>query len=439
MNIIYCLNSFLPQQVAGTEVYTLSLAKIMQERGNIVTIVIPNFGNSIDEIYYHENIKVIKFAETTLMSRKLISGEVIPNGVVSFEAIIKNIKPDIIHFHTVGGSNGISLHHVRVAKKNKLTIVITFHLAGYTCNTSNLLFENKEPCNGLIDPLKCTKCVYTNKGIIGFKKSILYNIAKVTYAVNYNTRNWNNTVGTALSYPFIINKMKTDLLEMVSLADKIVVLTNWYKKVLEINNLPKEKLQIISQGLAGYPLTNNRNEITDYIKIVFVGRINESKGLHLLLKAISEISSNIELDIYGPINDEDYAIKWKFFSANYSTIRWMGVIEPSHIVHTLSTYHILCLPSVICEMSPLVIQEAYAAGIPVLASNVYGNAEQIVDGHNGWLFNFDDSFDLKNKLQQLIADPSLIEKAKANILPVKSFDIVADEHEKMYSEILTAV
>ena len=117
----------------------------------------------------------------------------------------------------------------------------------------------------------------------------------------------------------------------------------------------------------------------------------------------------------------------------------MGVIEPSYMVSTLTNYHLLCLPSVICEMSPLVIQEAFAAGVPVLASNVYGNAEQITDGENGWLFKFNDVNDLKNKLQQLINDPLLIEKASLHIAPVKSFDTVADEHEKLYKEIVEAV
>jgi glycosyltransferase involved in cell wall biosynthesis len=66
-------------------------------------------------------------------------------------------------------------------------------------------------------------------------------------------------------------------------------------------------------------------------------------------------------------------------------------------------------------MSPLVIKEAFAAGIPVLASNVYGNAEQINDGKNGWLFKFNDSDALKTKLQQLIDDPFLVEIAQKNL------------------------
>ena len=440
MKIIYALNNFLPQQVAGTEVYVFSLAKAMQQKGNDVTVLIPNFGKSVNESYTYENINVLKFAEPTVLSRAIISGVVIPEGVAYFTKIIKEINPDIIHFHTVGGSNGVSLHHVREAKKNKVEIIITFHLAGYTCKTSNLLFENKVPCNGFIDVMRCTQCVFTDKGISGIKRNILYPVAATAYTLHYNARKCNNTVGTAVGYPFVIKKIKDDLHEMASLAYKIIVLTKWYKHILEINNVAPQKLAYISQGLSGKAFPIKKINDIAVLKLVFVGRINESKGLHLLLQAINEIpEEKIMLDIFGPVNDEKYAAKWKAFTSVKKNIKWMGVIKPSFMVSIISNYNLLCLPSVICEMSPLVIQEAFAAGVPVLASNVYGNAEQIKDGENGWLFKFNDSNDLKNKLQLLINEPLLIEKARQHITPVKSFETVADEHEKLYKEILAAV
>ena len=87
-------------------------------------------------------------------------------------------------------------------------------------------------------------------------------------------------------------------------------------------------------------------------------------------------------------------------------------------------------------MSPLVIQESFAAGIPVLASDIYGNAEQVIDNVNGWLFKFNDSKHLKMKLQQLIDDPERIRSAKQNLPAIRSFKEVAAEYEKLYNNIL---
>ena len=90
-------------------------------------------------------------------------------------------------------------------------------------------------------------------------------------------------------------------------------------------------------------------------------------------------------------------------------------------------------------MSPLVIQEAFAANVPVIASDVYGNAEQITHNENGWLFTFKDSDSLKLQLQQLINNPSLVEKAKNNIKPVKSFSTVASEYLIVYKKVLATL
>ena len=87
-------------------------------------------------------------------------------------------------------------------------------------------------------------------------------------------------------------------------------------------------------------------------------------------------------------------------------------------------------------MSPLVIQEAFAARIPVLASDVYGNAEQIIDGENGWLFKYNDLEHLIYTLNQLINNPGLIESAKAKILQPNTFETVAKEHSEIYSAVI---
>ena len=101
----------------------------------------------------------------------------------------------------------------------------------------------------------------------------------------------------------------------------------------------------------------------------------------------------------------------------------------------LSNYDLLCLPSAF-EMSPLVIQEAFTAGIPVLASNVYGNAEQITEGLNGWLFKCNDTEDLCIKLQSLIDNPSLFEEARNHFPAANTFENVANDHLKLYGSII---
>ena len=88
-------------------------------------------------------------------------------------------------------------------------------------------------------------------------------------------------------------------------------------------------------------------------------------------------------------------------------------------------------------MGPFVLKEAFAAGVPVLASDVYGNAEQITDGENGWLFKFKNVEDLKKRIEKLIKHPLLIYKENLIIPAVKTFETVADEHVTLYEKILS--
>jgi glycosyltransferase involved in cell wall biosynthesis len=228
---------------------------------------------------------------------------------------------------------------------------------------------------------------------------------------------------------------------LVISCNKFVVLTNWYKKVLLQNGVNENNLSLITQGLPSDVIVNKTERSAKLpLKIIFVGRISHFKGLHLLLEAYKEFSfSQLELSIYGKDGNDDYAKECKKIVERLPNVKWNNILESNDVLQTMANHHLLCLPSTFSEMSPLVIQEAFAAGIPVLASNVYGNAEQITDGENGWLFNFNDTDDLTNKLQMLINNPALIDNAKLKIKPVKSFLSVADEYQKLYDKILQEV
>ena len=144
MKIIHVLNHFLPDQTAGTEVYTWALSKALHKQGIEAKVLIPNYGQTLDEEYEYDVIRIHKYAEPSLVNRSLIMGFSRPDGLKNFENYLKIEHPDIIHFHELAGSNGITLHHLKAAKDAGAKIVMTFHLAGYTCRTGNLVYNGKE-------------------------------------------------------------------------------------------------------------------------------------------------------------------------------------------------------------------------------------------------------------------------------------------------------
>jgi len=439
VKIIHCLNHFFPGQIAGTEVYCLSLVQELQQKGIECAVVIPNYGSNITEAYEIKGVRVIQYAEPSIVDRALLMGKRKPDGLAAFSAVLKKESPAIVHFHEFTSSNGITQHHVHLAKEMGYKVIMTFHLSGYSCKTGNLMYKDELTCDGIIDTRKCTNCIYSVKHIAPPKKAVLLTTAMLAYKFHYDAGKWGSTLGTAIGFPFIIQKIRTDLLQLAADCDQLVVLTRWYKTILEKNGIASSKITHIAQGLPRYPGTpaTKKNVDHDKLRLVYIGRISAVKGIQLLIDAMQNLpAEQVSLDIYGEINNDAYTNACQRSAAALTNIHWKGSIDPASVVNVLSGYDVLCLPSAFSEMSPLVIREAFAAAVPVLASDVYGNAEQVTDDVNGWLFKFKSSADLTAKLSRLLQNRELIEAAKRNIPPVRSFSEVATEYGSLYQRIL---
>lgn len=439
MKIVHVLNHFLPHQTAGTEVYTWALVKALYTIGIKGCVVIPNYGKKDNATYLYDGIEVYQYAETSVVDRSLIMGKRHPDGLPYFEQLLQQLQPDIVHFHELAGSNGITVTHVTVAKALRIKVVMTFHLAGYTCKTGNLMYMGDTLCGGTIQINNCSACYLHSRGL-GAKAKWLFPVSGALYQLGIDSTKWNHQLGTALGTQQLIAQLQQQFTKLVNACDAVVSLTSWYRQILLNNGAPKHKLWHIPQGLPSVSKDTPPTivPVTLPIKCLFVGRISAFKGLHLLLQAIMALPKEaIRIDIYGASNDDGYAQHWQQATAAFPNITWKGTLPQQDVVPTMQQYHLLCLCSTFSEMSPLVIQEAFAAGIPVLASNVYGNAEQIQHGVNGWLFPFNNVAALTQQLTQLINEPALIDKARLQIVPPIGFDRLAENYKQVYGHLLT--
>ena len=438
MKVIHCLNHYLPNHIAGTEVYVSALARELKSLGTKSTIVIPNYGSTKDERYLFEGTEVILYGEPSKPDRELIRGTKYPEGLRNFLAILAKEQPDIINFHELAGSNGISLIHVKKARAMGFKIIMTFHIAKYSCKTGTLMYKNGIPWDGVIRKIRCSKCWLHDKKIKGVPAELI--VAGFTFAdaFHLDTQQWNNSLGTAMAFPKLIEKLKNELAELEKNTDAFIVIAQWYKAILLRNNISPAHIHLITQALPHKQgLGTEEFSHIKKLHLIFIGRISSFKGVLLLIKAVKMLrKEDIHLNIYGNPTEKEYMEQCLTEAEGLDNISFKGSCPPDKVIFTISRHHILCLPSEVCEMAPLVIQEAFAAGIPVIASDVYGNAEQIKHGINGWLFKLKDQRDLAGKLQHLIDHPELIELTKKNIPTPQKFDAVAGEYVQIYNTVL---
>lgn len=436
MKIIHVLNHFLPHQTAGTEVYVWALSKALKDEGHEVKVLIPNYGSFTSEDYRYDGISVHRYAEPSEVDRKLIMGFREPDGLSFFNVYLNKEKPDVVHFHELSGSNGIGVAHVRAAKKFGSKIIMTFHLAGYSCQTGTLMYKGTSLCDGKINGFRCGTCYLHKKGL-GNISPLISITSNILYFAKIDPRKWNHSIGTALGTIHLIQNLDKKLRELIDLSDKVVCLTNWYQIVLQNNGLSSAKISYIPQGL---PTAINVKvvERKQYgkLRLLFLGRISHFKGIHLLLEALSSFSqSEFELSIFGQGDGTDYEAKCRESTKDNANIHWKGNLPQERVYEEMSKHDLLCLCSTFSEMSPLVIQEARAAKLPILASNVIGNSEQIEHEINGILFDFNDVNSLRHQIKMILDNRLKLQVMRDNLQPFLSFRDIAQKYLMVYNSV----
>jgi len=131
---------------------------------------------------------------------------------------------------------------------------------------------------------------------------------------------------------------------------------------------------------------------------VFVGRLSAEKGIEVLLQARQ--SHGLDgVDVIGH-GDAFQAEVARSFGPQY-----LGFRSLDFVVRRLQSASFLVLPSICYENFPRTIVEAFACGVPVVASRMGAMAELVQDGRTGLLFDPGNAQDLAQKVAWAHAHP----------------------------------
>lgn len=141
--------------------------------------------------------------------------------------------------------------------------------------------------------------------------------------------------------------------------------------------------------------------------LLFVGRLRIRKGVEVLLAALEALSHRhppVRLLVAGD-GEHRRALEALTTALGLApSVRFLGRCSPEEVRRLLGSAQTLVVPS-LYEGMPLVILEAMAAGVPVIASAVSGIPEVVVDGVTGWLVPPEDPEVLAQALAQALDDP----------------------------------
>lgn len=137
------------------------------------------------------------------------------------------------------------------------------------------------------------------------------------------------------------------------------------------------------------------------LRILFIGQAVERKGLPVLLSAFEALREHIPatLTIVGPSPQEIAPML-----LDHRDVRALGKVSEDEKNAELSRAQVLCAPSLRGESFGMVLTEAFAAGTPVVASDIPGYRDVVRDGRDGLLVPRGDALALAEALRGMALD-----------------------------------
>ncbi|MDW8337626.1 MAG: glycosyltransferase family 4 protein [Thermoleophilia bacterium] len=141
-------------------------------------------------------------------------------------------------------------------------------------------------------------------------------------------------------------------------------------------------------------------------QVVFLGRAEPRKGLGVLLEAFARLPAHARLDLVGVSEHELRRVAASLPPEVRSRIRAHGYLDDDARARVLAEVDVLCAPSLHGESFGMVLVEAMAAGVPVVASRVPGYVDVLPESC-GRLVPPGDPRALAEAVEALLADPEL--------------------------------
>ena len=322
----------------------------------------------------------------------------------AFSALLERHEPEIVHVHQLAH---LSWNLPRLAAARGATVVLTLHDHWTICQRTFLVDTRWQPCAGP-SPSRCWSCLSRVPDFA--PRSGMF-----SRATGLDAR------ALLASVPPRQRSRERRIREMLRHVSLMVSPSHHLRANLVRHlGLHEDEIVVCPFGITPVGPTSPRDR---RLRVGYVGAVSFHKGVHVLLDAFAS-GIDADLDVFGRVAPD-------FDAARGADLRARATVHSSVNAASRAAMYaamdVLVLPSVCHENFPLVIREAFTAGVPVVASDLAGMAEAVRHGVDGLLFRPGDAADLRRTLQMLVDDRSLLSRLRASTPPVKTLDTHATE------------
>ena len=452
LNILHGIHDFLPRHQAGSELYAFDLSRELQERHH-VTVLCAEFDGSRThgQVTWrlHDGLPVVElvnnwvcrsFADTY---RSSLIGERVTQ-------ILDAVQPDVVHVHNL---LNLSFDLPRLAHAANAVVVATLHDYSLVCPTGGQRIHRSENhvCHE-IDTERCARCFAESPfysqmaaGQIAAAAPAPGALQSVAQAVGRRLpalAGWAvERLGRAMNSPVTASELEARLGEAQRVFGEVDLfvapspsLAAEFRKL----GLDESRLRVSDYGFR--PLGQPHGRVsTDGapLRLGFVGSVVWHKGVHLLLDAVNRLPNDgWTLKVFGSTEVSPAYVASLEKKAAGLPVTFEGVFERGAIADVFAEVDVLVVPSIWLENSPLVIHEAFMAGVPIVGARIGGISDLVRHGENGLLYEPQSAAALADLLQGLLEDRGQVQRLSTEAPTVKTIGDDARAWESTYAELV---
>lgn len=341
------------------------------------------------------------------------------------------LKVDVVH------SNMIEGYDVEAAMACNIPICLTIHIGGFICprgGGNGFLRYDDTICNQPIGS-DCTRCCACD---IPFP-SLTYALSRcipTTVAHGVLSRLHRHVFYLT---PLLLTK---DLVAKSLARIKIFKYATIFaaneklRQLLALNGL-RDNVILLPHGVEARPRLPFPS-VEGKVRFFFLGRVQYSKGLHVLLRALDGIdNSNYELHVIGDAGGSRCEVRYDHSVqaiAKGKNVIFHGRIRNDEIGILIQSMHVMIHPAIFMEVYGISISESLAMGRPVIATRCGGAEMQVKEGVNGWLVEPNNVADLRRAILHVIESKSQLSDYSSRCMLPHPMSSYVDSLWQIYHE-----
>ena len=439
MRVLLVAHALPPDTYGGTELYTVCLAEAFADRGHEVAVAAPGDRGAADaEI---DGASTVSLPTPTAQPEDGVAldpsaGVAQPRVDAALADLLAAFDPDVVHLQHL---KGLSSRLPDVCDAGGVPCLLTLHDFWTICHREQLTHPDGTPCSGPTCVGKCASCY---AGVVGRATGDEgggdgSDGDETPDDAGFDPDGGLPGTGDAdAAFPAAVDPVarRTARLDAALDAVDLLVAPSAFlrERFVEFGVAPDDAVQA-RNGIRVDAFRDGGFDPDGTLRFGYAGRLAEEKGVHLLLEAFAAVDADAELHVYGRFDpdESEYHARLAAAADGDPRVTFRGYYDDPATPFAESDAFVL--PSLWYENSPLVIQEAFAAGTPVVTADRGGMAELVTDGVDGLTFEPGSAASLADRLRWLASDPRRVAHLRAGVDPPKRLSAHADELLDLYA------